>query len=63
MVGGLEPVLRGRAGRYVTAHTTPTLPGSSVGLLGRQERVALAEGSLVLSPDGSGDLVVEAELT
>ena len=40
-----------------------TLPGSGAGLLGLQERVALAGGSLLLGPDGSGDFVVEAQLT
>ena len=45
------------------AYTTATLPGSGAGLLGLQERVALAGGTLTLGPDGSGDFVVEAELT
>jgi signal transduction histidine kinase len=40
----------------------PALPGSGTGLLGLQERVALAGGTLVHGPDGSGDFVVEAEL-
>ena len=40
----------------------PALPGSGAGLLGLQERVALAGGTLVHGPDGSGDFVVEAEL-
>ena len=35
-------------------------PGSGAGLLGLQERVALAGGTLVHGPDGSGDFVVEA---
>ncbi len=43
-------------------HLGPTLPGSGTGLLGLQERVALAGGTLVHGPDGSGDFVVEAEL-
>ncbi len=47
----------------VPAYTAPTLPGSGAGLLGLQERVALAGGTLVVGPDGSGDFVVEAELT
>ena len=42
--------------------TTPTLPGSGAGLLGLQERVTLAGGTLVHGPDGSGDFVVDAEL-
>ena len=41
----------------------PALPGSGAGLLGLQERVALAGGTLVHGPDGPGDFVVEAELT
>ncbi len=39
------------------------LPGSGAGLLGLQERVALAGGTLLHGPDNSGDFVVEAELT
>jgi signal transduction histidine kinase len=39
------------------------LPGSGAGLLGLQERVALAGGTLLHGPDDSGDFVVEAELT
>ena len=46
----------------VHAHTGPALPGSGAGLLGLQERVTLAGGTLVLGPDGSGDFVVDAEL-
>jgi glucose-6-phosphate-specific signal transduction histidine kinase len=44
------------------AHDRPTLPGSGTGLLGLQERVALAHGVLVHGPDASGDFVVEADL-
>jgi hypothetical protein len=44
------------------AQAGPALPGSGAGLLGLQERVALAGGTLVHGPDGSGDFVVEAEL-
>lgn len=40
----------------------PGLAGSGSGLLGLQERVALAGGALVHGPDGSGDFVVDAEL-
>jgi signal transduction histidine kinase len=40
----------------------PALPGSGAGLLGLLERVALAGGTLVHGPDGSGDFVVDAEL-
>ena len=40
----------------------PALPGSGAGLLGLQERVALAGGTLVHGPDGSGDFVVQADL-
>lgn len=46
----------------VHAHTRPALPGSGAGLLGLQERVTLAGGTLVHGPDGSGDFVVDAEL-
>ncbi len=46
----------------VSVSTVPALPGSGAGLLGLRERVALAGGTLVLGPDGSGDFVVEAEL-
>jgi signal transduction histidine kinase len=46
----------------VHASTEPTLPGSGAGLLGLQERVTLAGGTLVHGPDGSGDFVVDAEL-
>jgi signal transduction histidine kinase len=43
---------------------TPTLPGAGAGLVGLQERVALSGGTLVLGPDGgTGEFVVEAELT
>ena len=38
------------------------LPGAGAGLLGLQERVQLAGGSLVHGPDPSGDFVVEADL-
>lgn len=40
----------------------PMLPGAGAGLLGLQERVALAGGVLVHGPDASGDFVVEADL-
>ncbi|MEO5744529.1 MAG: histidine kinase [Terracoccus sp.] len=40
----------------------PMLPGSGAGLLGLQERVALAGGTLIHGPDDSGDFVVEADL-
>ena len=40
----------------------PSLPGSGAGLLGLQERVALAGGALVHGPDGAGNFVVEADL-
>ena len=45
------------------AQPGPSLPGSGAGLLGLQERVALAGGSLLHGPDGSGNFVVDAELT
>jgi signal transduction histidine kinase len=46
----------------VGAHDHPTPPGSGTGLLGLQERVALANGALVHGPDASGNFVVEADL-
>ena len=46
----------------VRVHDRPTPPGSGTGLLGLQERVALANGVLVHGPDASGDFVVEADL-
>jgi signal transduction histidine kinase len=58
---GLHLSVRNR--QPVPAYAGPTLPGAGAGLLGLQERVALAGGTLVLGPDGHGDFVVEAELT
>ena len=58
---GLHISVRNR--QPVPAYTTPTLPGSGAGLLGLKERVALAGGTLVAGPDGSGDFMVEADLT
>ena len=40
----------------------PVPPGSGTGLLGLQERVALANGVLVHGPDPTGGFVVEEEL-
>jgi signal transduction histidine kinase len=57
---GLRVSVRNR--QPVHAQAGPTLPGSGAGLLGLQERVALAGGTLVHGPDGSGDFVVDAEL-
>ena len=57
---GLHISVRNR--QPVPAHTT-SVPGAGAGLLGLRERVALAGGTLVLGPDGSGDFVVEADLT
>jgi signal transduction histidine kinase len=57
---GLHVSIRNRL--PVHTHAGPALPGSGAGLLGLQERVALAGGSLVHGPDGSGDFVVDAEL-
>jgi signal transduction histidine kinase len=57
---GLHVSVRNR--EAVPAPTAPGLPGSGAGLLGLRERVALAGGTIVLGPDGSGDFVVEAEL-
>lgn len=39
-----------------------SLPGSGAGLLGLQERVALAGGELVHGPDGAGHFAVDAHL-
>ena len=57
---GLHVTVRNR--HPGAAPTRPTLPGSGSGLLGLQERVALAGGTISLGPDGSGDFVVDAEL-
>ncbi|HVQ94493.1 MAG TPA: histidine kinase [Mycobacteriales bacterium] len=57
---GLHVSVRNRLPVY--AHAGSELPGSGAGLLGLQERVSLAGGTLVHGPDGSGDFVVEAEL-
>jgi signal transduction histidine kinase len=57
---GLEVSVRNS--RPVLAQAGPALPGSGAGLLGLQERVALAGGTLVHGPDGSGDFVVAAKL-
>ena len=45
-----------------TRHSVPTLPGAGAGLVGLQERVALAGGTLNVGPDCSGNFVVEANL-
>ncbi len=58
--GGLHVRVRNR--KPLRAATGPALPGSGAGLLGLQERVALAGGTLVHGPDESGDFVVDAEL-
>ncbi len=58
--GGLHVRVRNRKSLRATAD--PALPGAGAGLLGLQERVALAGGTLVHGPDESGDFVVDAEL-
>ena len=58
--GGLHVSVRNRQPLHAPAG--PALPGSGAGLLGLQERVALAGGTLVHGPNGSGDFVVDAEL-
>jgi signal transduction histidine kinase len=58
--GGLHVNVRNR--QPIHAPDGPALPGSGSGLLGLQERVALAGGTLVHGPDGSGDFVVDADL-
>jgi len=57
---GLHVRVRNR--KPLRAPAGPSLPGSGAGLLGLQERVALAGGTLVHGPDASGDFVVDAEL-
>jgi signal transduction histidine kinase len=57
---GLHVSIRNRL--PVPAPAGPVLPGAGAGLLGLQERVSLAGGTLVHGPDGSGDFVVDAEL-
>ena len=57
---GLHVSVRNR--KPLRASPGPALPGSGAGLLGLQERVALAGGTLVHGPDASGDFVVDAEL-
>jgi signal transduction histidine kinase len=57
---GLHVSVRNRL--PVQAHGGQPLPGSGAGLLGLQERVTLAGGTLVHGPDGSGDFVVDAQL-
>jgi signal transduction histidine kinase len=57
---GLHVSVRNRLPLHALAE--PTLPGSGAGLLGLQERVTLAGGTLMHGPDGSGDFVVDAEL-
>ena len=59
-VTGLHVSVRNR--KPLHSHAGPALPGSGAGLLGLQERVSLAGGTLVHGPDGSGDFVVDAEL-
>jgi signal transduction histidine kinase len=57
---GLHVSVRNRL--PVSTHPGPSLPGSGAGLLGLQERVALAGGTLIHGPDEYGDFVVNAEL-
>jgi len=57
---GLQVSVRNRL--PVGPNTGPELPGSGAGLIGLQERVTLAGGTLVHGPDGAGDFVVHAEL-
>ena len=57
---GLQVSVRNRL--PVLATTGLALPGSGAGLLGLQERVTLAGGTLRHGPDGSGNFVVEADL-
>jgi signal transduction histidine kinase len=57
---GLHVNVRNR--KPLRANAGPALPGAGAGLLGLQERVDLAGGTLVHGPDPSGDFVVDAEL-
>jgi signal transduction histidine kinase len=57
---GLHVSVRNRL--PVGPFTGPALPGSGTGLIGLQERVTLAGGTLVHGPDGAGGFVVDAEL-
>jgi signal transduction histidine kinase len=57
---GLHVVVRNRL--PVHARAEAVLPGAGAGLLGLQERVTLAGGTLRHGPDGSADFVVDAEL-
>ena len=57
---GLHVSVRNR--QPVHSHAGPAMPGAGAGLLGLQERVTLAGGTLVHGPDATGDFVVDAEL-
>ena len=57
---GLHVLVRNRL--PVGGGTALPLPRSGAGLLGLQERVTLAGGTLVHGPDGSGDFVVDVTL-
>jgi signal transduction histidine kinase len=48
--------------RMLVNTVAPQLPGSGAGLLGLQERVALAGGTLTHAPDGHGCFVLDARL-
>jgi signal transduction histidine kinase len=58
---GLHVTVRNR--KPLSVGVGPALPGAGAGLLGLQERVDLAGGTLVHGPDSSGDFVVDARLT
>jgi signal transduction histidine kinase len=58
--GGLHVLVRNRL--PVGGSASLPLPRSGAGLLGLQERVTLAGGTLLHGPDGSGDFVVDARL-
>ena len=64
VTGSAEHGLRVSVRNRLPVHTLagPVLPGSGAGLLGLQERVTLAGGTLVHGPDDAGDFVVDAEL-
>ena len=48
--------------RLPIAAGSATIPGSGSGLLGLQERVALAGGTLASGPNDAGEFVVDARL-
>ncbi len=63
LAGGPGRGLRVRVRNRLPVNTAASaLPGAGTGLLGLQERVALAGGTLTHAPDGQGYFVVDARL-